>query len=346
MSESQYSRGKIHKIVEERQLAGEDQTLFTQIVEVILDDSDETVVVPVGSEFQPITEAQRLKVGTAVVVTQQDVAGESQYYISEVYRLPMLYWLFAGFVLLVVMVGKWRGFASLIGMAISLLILAFYLVPQLLAGGDPVIVSLIASIAIAAITIYLSHGFGLKSHLALGSLIITLFAVTLLSSVSVKAAQLVGFGSEEAYFLQMGSTSKINVQGLLLGGIILGALGVLDDIVVSQVSVVGQLYAVSKKLSSTELYGRALEVGKDHVASLVNTLVLAYTGANLPLFLLFYTNDLAPIWVNLNSQIIMEELVRTLVGSIGLVLAVPLATAISVTFLKRSGRSISVTYHH
>nr|MBP9819944.1 YibE/F family protein [Candidatus Woesebacteria bacterium] len=153
--------------------------------------------------------------------------------------------------------------------------------------------------------------------------------VGLLSLSTVRAAQLVGLGSEEAYFLQFGPTAQINLQGLLLAGILLGALGVLDDIVVSQVSVVHELKAVSPGLSFEELYQRGLEVGRDHVASLVNTLVLAYAGANLPLFLLFYLNTQSPFWVTLNSDIIAEEVLRTLVGSVALVTAVPVATALA-----------------
>lgn len=336
VSESSYNIGQVTRIIEERQLSNQDSELYTQLIEVTLRDSDQVVQIPVGTEFQPITATQRLQLGKNLVIGHQEQMGQTEYYVIDVYRLPIINWLFAGFVLLVLLVARWRGLAALIGMALSLAALVFFLIPQILAGRDPFIISLTTAIAIAIFTIYLSHGWGLKSHLSLGSLVVTLLAVTMLSSVSVQVAQLVGLGSEEAYFLQVGGAHNINVQGLLLGGIILGALGVLDDIIVSQVSVVGQLKEANKKISTAELYSRALEVGKDHVASLVNTLVLAYAGANLPLFLLFYTNQTAPIWVNLNSEMIMEEIVRTLVGSIGLVLAVPLTTAVTAIALNRT----------
>ncbi len=336
MTESTYNIGKVTRIAEETRLPNPDTEVYTQLIEVTLRDSGQTVQIPVGTEFQPITATQRLRVGKNLVIGRQEQMGHTEYFVADVFRLPIMNWLFAGFVLLVLLVARWRGLAALIGMALSLAVLIFFLIPQILAGRDPFIISLTTAIIIAVFTIYLSHGWGLKSHLSLGSLIVTLLAVTILSSVSVRVAQLVGLGSEEAYYLQVGGPHNINVQGLLLGGIILGALGVLDDIIVSQVSVVGQLKEANKKISPTELYGRALEVGKDHVASLVNTLVLAYAGANLPLFLLFYTNQTAPVWVTLNSEMIMEEIVRTLVGSIGLVLAVPLTTAVTTLALSKT----------
>lgn len=346
MSESNYAIGQVTRVVEERQLTDQETPFYTQVVEVTLRDSKQVVTIPVGTEFQPLAASQRLVPGKNLIVGHQEQSGLINYYVVDVYRLPIINWLFAGFIVLVLLVARWRGLASLLGMGISLAILIWYLIPQILAGQDPFVISLSAAIGIAIVTIYLSHGWGLKSHLALGSLVVTLLAVTLLSTVSVRMAQLVGLGSEEAYFIQVGSDKNINVQGLLLGGIILGALGVLDDIIVSQVSVVGQLLHANKKLGFPDLYTRALEVGKDHVASLVNTLVLAYAGANLPLFLLFYTNQTAPFWVNLNSEMIMEEVVRTLVGSIGLVLAVPLTTAVTALALSKSMHVLDDAKHH
>jgi uncharacterized membrane protein len=228
-------------------------------------------------------------------------------------------------------VGGLRGAASFVGMMVSIGILLSYIVPQILSGSNPVVISLIGSLAIGALTIYIAHGVSKKSHVALASMTAILLLVAGLAYMAVKAAQLVGLGSEEARFLQFGDTANINLQGLLLGGILLGALGVLDDITVSQASIVFELKEAKKDISWHELYERSLNIGRDHVASLVNTLVLAYAGANLPLFLLFILNEQSPDWVTLNSDILVEEIVRTLAGSIGLVLAVPLSTFIAST---------------
>jgi uncharacterized membrane protein len=246
-------------------------------------------------------------------------------------------WLFIGFVLLVIVVAKWQGLSSVLGMAVSLGVLSGFIVPQIMQGSNPMLISLIGAAVIAVVTIYLSHGWHQESHLALFSMMFTLFLVSVLSTIAVQVAQLVGLGSEEAYFLQFGPTAAINLQGLMLGGIVLGALGILDDICVSQVATVQQLKEVNNELGFDELYKRGLNVGKSHVASLVNTLVLAYAAANLPLFILFTLNNGVPLWVTINSEIIAEEVLRTLVGSMGLVIAVPVATAAAAWFMSRPG---------
>lgn len=328
----EYSRASVTEVVQEQELPGDQpqQRFYVQLLKVKRADTGEEHQVQVGSEFQPLTASQRLKPQAEVVVTTQaGPDGEPTLVVSDVYRLGVIALLGSLFVAVVLVVTRWQGLYALFGMGISLGVIVNGLVPALLAGYDPVLVSLAASLLIGAVTVYLTHGFNLKSHLALVSIIITLSLVGITASVAVQAAHLVGLGSEEAYFLQFGETAVINLQGLLLGGIMLGALGVLDDITVSQISVVYQLKAVKQALSWQELYQRSLVVGKDHVASLVNTLVLAYAGANLPLFLLFTVNRHVPMWVTLNSEIIVEEVVRTLAGSLGLVVAVPLSSILA-----------------
>lgn len=326
-------RGKVTRVLQETTIDQGGQQFYLQQLEILRYDTKQTVVINAGSEFQPLNQNQLLRAGKIVILAEQPMStGEIEIVIVDVYRAPSMLFLFGAFVVAVIIVAKWQGLLSLLGMGSSLIILGSFIVPQILAGQNPILVSLIGSLGIAGITMYLSHGWSLKSHLALASMLATLFIVALMSQSAVQASQLVGLGSEEAYFLQFGETGKINLQGLLLGGIILGALGVLDDIAVSQVSVVFQLRALKKDIDFHDLYTRALSVGKDHVASLVNTLVLAYAGANLPLFILFIINDQIPHWVTLNSEVIVEEVIRTLTGSIGLVLAVPLTTILASYF--------------
>lgn len=347
-----YLRGKVSRIISERQLpdqsqdAANGQPLVIQELEVTIS-TGAVVGIGYGSEFQPLAQDQRLSSGTEVIVAQVTLPdGELAYAIVDTYRLPALAWLLVGFLVLVTVVAKYRGLLAALGMFLSIGMLFGLMVPALLQGKDPLVVIVLGASAIAALTLYLSHGWHLKTHIALASLITTLLAVVVLASLSIELAQLVGLGTEEAAFLQLSVDQAINLRGLLLGGIILGALGVLDDIVVSQVSVVAQLKAANTSLSFEELYTRALEVGKDHVASLVNTLVLAYAGANLPLFLLFYLSQETPWWVNVNSQIIAEEVVRTLVGSISLVVAVPFATVLAAALLSKHSLLPKVSAHH
>jgi uncharacterized membrane protein len=347
-----YWTSEVLRVVEQREippLEGEDLSesrLYTQQLEVRNPATDELVTVSHGSEFQPLSEAQLLTRGDSLVLVDSGTAvspqspegseAQPQVQIADRYRLPTLTWILGGFFVLVLAVSGWRGGLSIVGMGISLVVLALYVVPQILSGANPLTVSMIGAFVIAALTVYLSHGFSVKSHLAFVSMMVTLLAVALLANTAVELAQLTGFGSEEAGFLAYGATSSINLQGLLLGGILLGALGVLDDICVSQISTVIELRRANTKWKLHELYAAGMRVGRDHVASLVNTLVLAYAGANLPLFILFSLAQDTPAWVHLNSELLAEEIVRTLVGSIGLVLAVPLTTLLVSIWAERT----------
>lgn len=331
-----YSKATVSEVISTEEIS-QDPVLYIQVVRVQLTASNEPVTIVMGSEYQPVTRAQLLKPGMDIIVAQQQLAdGSSEYVFFDVYRLPTVYWLLALFIAVVFIVGRWKGLSSFIGMVVSIAVLLQFVVPQILQGQNPVMISMIAAVVIGSVTLYISHGWNSMSHIALGSLLLALLAVASISTVAVKAAHLVGLGSEEAYFLQYGDTAKINLQGLLLGGIILGSLGVLDDVTVSQVSLVYQLRLLRKKTDWVELYKRGISVGKDHVASLVNTLVLAYAGANLPLFILFVLADNTPHWVTLNSEVIIEEVIRTLAGSVGLVLAVPITTAAAAWWAART----------
>ncbi|MEO8580972.1 MAG: YibE/F family protein [Patescibacteria group bacterium] len=343
-----YLLGKVEKIVEEQTIFQDQEQFYTQKVQIKRLDNNQEVSVDVGTQYQPLNDNQRLRTGSTVILAEQKIADDSlQIVVVDIYRAPTFYWLLGLFFVLVIIVARWQGLLSIIGMLVSLLVLTTFIVPHILSGDDPILIAMIGSAVIAALSIYLCHGWSIKSHLALLSILTVLAAVALLSKISVSAAQVVGLGSEEAYYLQFGSTSKINLQGLLLAGILLGALGVLDDICIAQIAIVFELKALKKDINIAELYARALDIGRDHVASLVNTLILAYAGANLPLFILFTINKQVPMWVTLNSEIILEEVIRTLTGSIGLVLAVPLSTLVAALVVERlSEKTLKSLDHH
>ena len=346
----EYYPATILEITKEQRIPEGDRNYYVQELKVQRHDNKEEAVVESGTEFQPLNENQRLKAGQQVIVAYQEGSpGVWSYVLVDAYRLPVLVWLGIGFLALVLLIARWQGALSIVGMVLSLAVLTYQVIPQILAGQNPILVSLIGCAVVAVLTVYLSHGISQESHLALGSMMLTLLAVGLLSWVAVHFAHLVGLGTEEAYFLQFEPGTNVNLQGLLLAGIMLGTLGVLDDITIAQVSVVTQLKAAKPDIEFGELYTRSLAVGKDHVASLVNTLILAYAGSSLPLFLLFTLSQAQPIWVALNSQMIAEEVVRTLAGSIGLVLAVPLTTLAASFFALRSPHitaSKRSTHHH
>ncbi len=308
-----------------------------QKVEVEITNSEfkgEKIIAEMGGIF---VSNDNLKVtpGDKIIVNQlKKTDGSNQYYVGDFIRRDSLYFLAIVFTVAVIVVGKWRGFNSFIGLIISFFVLLKYIIPQIVAGADPVTIAIIGSLFIIVTTLYLAHGISKKTTAALLGTVISLVITALLALFFVNLAKLTGLGSEDASFLTMMPTAKINLQGILLAGIIIGALGVLDDITVSQAACVFELHEANHNLTWQELYKRGIRIGQDHIASLVNTLVLAYAGASLPLLLLFVITGGEPASILLNREMIANEIVRTLVGSLGLVSAVPITTAISASFAK------------
>lgn len=256
------------------------------------------------------------------------VHGGSQppsFFITDFIRTNQLYILALIFAALAIGFGGWRGFTSLIGLVISFVILIFFMLPRILAGDDPILISIASAFVIMLVTLYLSHGFNRKTTAALCGTAVSLVITGLLAWVSVEFIRLSGFGSDEASYVQIARGGTINLQGLLLAGIIIGALGVLDDVTIGQSAAVFEMHNIAPDLPWQRLFGHAINIGKDHIAATVNTLVLAYAGASLPLLILFIGSD-TPWDRILNQEVVAEEIVRTLVGSIGLIASVPITT--------------------
>jgi uncharacterized membrane protein len=244
----------------------------------------------------------------------------------EVWRVPRMVWLFALFLMVVLLVGRWRGLLALGGLAMTFGILIFGLLPALLAGWPPLFMTLLASAVILGVAMVISHGWNAKTKHAMLAAYGGLGAVAVLSWLTTRVVNLSGLTSEEALMLSSDpGTSSLSFQGLLLSAVVLGAVGVLDDVAITQVQTVDELRRADTRLSGRDLYRRAMEVGRHHIASVINTLILAYTGAAFPLVLLFVVSGQSFVHL-LNTEFMAEEIVRTLVGTIGLVLTVPLAT--------------------
>jgi uncharacterized membrane protein len=269
---------------------------------------------------------------TAVVSLEPTVNGALQVALLDEYRLPMAGYFFALVILLAVIFAGRRGLGSLAGLVISLVVIGGYVVPQVLHGADPYVVTMEATVVIATLGMYCAHGFSRRTTLALASIYLTLILVTGLSALAVHLASLTGLASEDVAYLHQQFPS-INLSGLLFGGIVLGMVGVLDDVAVGQATTVDELRKTNPKLSWQQLYLGGLAVGREHIASLVTTLVLAYVGSSM-LFIVFAAGTLnLPIWAILNSELVMEEVIRSLAGSISLILAVPIATLLASYFL-------------
>ncbi len=272
----------------------------------------------------------KYKVGDKVIVYEN---GENLF-IAEYNRSQGILILFVLFIIVTIAIAKKYGILSLFAMAISFAMIFKVILPNIISGYDPVLVVILASLVIIPVTFYTSHGFSTKTTIAIISTIFALIIAGILSKYFMELTYLNGMDSEESIFIQLGEVGDVNLRGLFLAGMIVSLLGVLDDVTVSQASVVFQLDDVNKKMSFKELYSRAISVGKDHISSMINTLVLVYAGASFPMLLLF-VNSSRDFNELINVEYISAEIVRTLVGSIGLVLAIPIVTLFSVLWLKR-----------
>jgi uncharacterized membrane protein len=212
-----------------------------------------------------------------------------------------------------------------------------FIVPQILEGRDPVLVAVVGSVVMMGTSLYLVYGWTPKTHVATVGLLLSLVLTGVLSMWFVGWARLSGFGAEEAGFLQVAGV-RLDTQGLLLAGIIVGTLGALDDIAVGQSSAVFELGKANPELGWTSLFRHGMVIGRDHLAAMVNTLFLAYAGAALPLLLMFSVYA-EPLGMTINREIIAEEIVRTLTGSLGLLAGVPLTSLIAALVVDRDPRA-------
>lgn len=231
------------------------------------------------------------------------------------------------FVAAIVVLGRWKGVGALAGLVASLIVIIVFVLPAVLEGANAVAVALVASGAIAFLALFLAHGVNLATAAALLSSIASLAVTAVLSWIFVGFANLTGLANESIGFLGALGTD-LNPEGLLLAGVVIGSLGVLDDVTVTQVSAVWELKQARPDADMADLYRRAVRVGRDHISSTVNTLFLAYAGAALPLLLLFQEAGQSISSVA-TREIVAVEIVRALVGSIGLVASVPISTALA-----------------
>jgi len=330
---SESVEAKIVKIVEEREIVVMDKEQLYQKLELELNTSDKKVVIIENGNL-PLANTIKYSINDNVLVTQNiSPDGTEEYIITDFVRNDSLILLAIIFVILLVIIAKWKGLFSLFGMIFTFVVIFAFVLPRLLAGDNPVLIAIIASLIIIPFSFYLAHGFNKKTTIAIISSIISLIITAILASIFTQIGHLTGLSSEEAGMLSI-DQGNLNMKGILLAGIVIGALGVLDDITISQAAIVDELANTAKLTKVKDLYGRSMVIGKDHITSMVNTLVLAYAGASLPLLLIF-TNNPHPFSEIINYELIAEEIIRTLVGSIGLILAVPITTLIAANWYKK-----------
>ena len=280
----------------------------------------------------------RFKAGDQIyVMISQSPDGSLRADYTDYDRSSILLLLLVVFMLAVLAMGRWKGLGSLVSLLISMVIIISYIIPHVLSGQDPVKVSLIGSGILLGISLYMTYGWNLKTHASVISMVISLLITGALTALFVNLSRLNGYGDENALYLIQLSSVQINPQGLLLGGMIIGTLGILDDLVTSQSAAVVEIHSLNPTMGFRQTFLRAIHIGQDHVAATVNTLVLSYTGASLPLLLVF-TLAHGSFQYLVNAEVLAEEIVRTLVGSLGLVLAVPISTLVATFIITRQDR--------
>ncbi|MEZ5079074.1 MAG: YibE/F family protein [Thermoleophilia bacterium] len=267
-----------------------------------------------------------------------------RYAFSDFERRGSLVWLGAVFAVLVVLAARWRGLRALAGLAASLAISVFFIVPAILEGTTPILVALVGSLAILLVTLPVAHGVGPTAVAAALATAAALIATLALAELATGLAHITGFGSEEASYIRAAG-QDVSVRGMLIAGIVIAALGVLDDLTISQASTVMALHRVSPGHPPRALFVEAMRVGRDHIVAVINTLVLAYVGASLPVLLVFSIADVS-FGDAVNSEVVAAEIVATLVGSIGLMAAAPLATGIAAWLAPSVPPGTSEPDHH
>lgn len=273
-----------------------------------------------------------------------DIDGVEYFSVADPYRLPVIFTLIGLFVLSVIFFGGMQGIRGLLSLIGGLFLIVYLLLPGILAGYSPVLVAVVVSSLIIGVGSYVTHGFNRTTTAAVLGMIATIMITGLLAYLSIHFGRLTGFESDEAVYLNFNTGGTIDFAGLLLGAIMIGLLGVLYDIAIGQAVAVDEIKSAGAHLSSRDVYKRALRIGREHTGALVNSLAIAYVGVSLPLLLLFYNTENGSLLLNMNREIFATEIVRTMVGSIGLVLAVPITTLIAVWLL--SGSKTASRSHH
>ncbi|MCE2527145.1 MAG: YibE/F family protein [Actinomycetia bacterium] len=279
--------------------------------------------------------APKLTVGQKVIIGYEQ--STDFYFYADVDRRAPLAWLTALFALFVIALGRRRGVLALLGMGGTLIVLVAFMAPSVLDGNDPLLVAVVAASAIAFVSLYLVHGLNSTTTVALAGTLSSLGLTLALSWSFFEFAHFTGLASEETLTLPF-IFAGLDVGSLILGGAVIGALGALDDITVTQAALVAELRYRNPGLSIRQLVRSGIRVGREHIASTVNTLLLAYAGASVPLLMLLAVSDQSMVMVA-NSELIAVEIVRTLCGSVGLVAAVPITTTLAAFVADRGGRS-------
>jgi len=325
-------QGTVVDIIKTYETVFEQRQYIQQELRISLPDA--TTHITISSNYILKQSPQLYEIGDHVLVGKVTDAKDNTYFLIGYDRTNILITLGVVFVAVVILVSRKQGLRSLLSMGFSFIVIIQFILPLIQAGYNPLFVSIAGVLLIIPITFGLTHGMNKKTLSAMAGTLVTLLITGMIATIVVHSSKLTGISSEEIETLFYTSDGLYNLSGLLIAGIVIGALGILDDVTISQASVVTELTNVTKKFSNKELFSRSMIVGRDHIASVVNTLILVYTGAFLSTLLLFLTFP-RPFIVLINNETVVIQIVIALVGSIGLILAVPITTYIAIQLYSR-----------
>lgn len=337
-------KAKVIEVVSETEedLFGNNTISIVQEIKAeILSGDEKGRIVVFENDYTALEEGEKF-----FILHVEKTDGTERFMVSDPYRINILVILFIIFVGAVYFFGKGSGLRGLISLSVSIIIIFALLIPLLLRGYNPVLISVLVSSLIIILSSYITHGFGKATNAAVIGMIISIIISGTLATLAVHFSGLTGFGSEESVYLNFNTRGSLDLSGILLGGILIGLLGTLYDAAISQAIIVEELHRANPAMSKKEVYKRALRVGREHIGALVDTLAIAYLGAAMPLLLLLSSTggqDLIPL---INKEIISAEIVRILVGSIGVILSVPITTLVASRMLHGKIDLSSEPSHH
>ncbi|MDP3402853.1 MAG: YibE/F family protein [bacterium] len=312
------------KVVEGTSITTDSQTLTIEVLE----GEDEGRTITFENDFTQLEKGD-------VFYVRHIVGGFhlETWAVSDPYRLDILLWIGLAFLLLVFLFGGLQGIRGVASLGGSLVLIFYLLLPSIHNGISPILVSLGVASLIILVGSYITHGFNRTTTAAMLGMIATIVITGIATYLAIDLAQLSGFTSDENVYLNFNTEGRIDMVGLLFGGIMIGLLGVLYDSAIGQAVAVEELYRAGANYTRKQVYLRGLRIGREHIGALVNTLAIAYVGASLPLLLLLKQSTASPLYL-LNSEIFATEIIRILMSSIGIILAVPVTTLIATYMLK------------
>lgn len=324
---------KVVEIVaqEEKNIPGTDTSALHQTVKVeLLEGWLKGKTVEIENDHLKLKQGEKFY----VLHTIDWQTGKDYFSVQEKYRLPNLLILTAIFIGVALYFGRGQGFRGLISLLGSILLIVFVLLPGILHGFSPIVMTIAVSSVIIILGSYITHGFNKVTSAAVVGMIASVLVTGVFAYFAVHFTSLSGYESDEAIYLTFNSRGSIDILGLLFGGIMIGLLGVLYDAAISQAIAVEELWKIAPHVRAGKIYERAIRIGREHIGALVDTLAIAYVGVSLPLLLLFFQTSAESPLVTLNREVFSTEIVRILVGSIGLILAVPITTFVAVRMLR------------